>query len=149
MWDHDYHRWHLLSQPFPNGWDSFLLNNVAHFALLNTDQQTRLRNDLRVLISEKNWEGCRGFEITDEVKVTIAAQACLMLLGRKHDFYSQVLSILVYPSTFVAPRGSTDEFDYGEPLAGQAVYRGPIILAWDAVLEEGRNPSLGYNVVIH
>ncbi len=103
------------------------------------------------LVAEKNWEGCRGLQITDEIMVTIAAQAALMLLGLKHAYFRRVLSILVYPSLFVIP-GEEDDPDLIEKrkvAAGQAWYRGPVILAWDSVRTEGRDPSLGQNLVIH
>jgi Mlc titration factor MtfA (ptsG expression regulator) len=84
------------------------------------------------------------------MKVTIAAQACLMLLGIEHDYYSRVPSILVYPTTFVIPHGEwLDEYHPENAAAGQAIYRGPVILAWDAVLSEGRDLSAGQNIVIH
>jgi Mlc titration factor MtfA (ptsG expression regulator) len=149
-WHRRYRRQRLLTQPYPEGWVSFLERNVAHYHLLNERQQSRLRNDTRILVAEKNWEGCRGLKVTDEVKVTIAAQACLMVLGLDQDRFSRVLSILVYPSLFAIPHeGWPDEKGKREVLAGQAVYRGPVILAWDSVLAEGRDPSTGRNIVVH
>src|SRR5262245_21675670 len=73
-----------------------------------------------------------------------------MLLGMKHDYFCRVVSILVYPTTFVIPGGEwMDDVESGFPASGQSVYRGPVILAWDAVLAEGRDPTSGRNVVIH
>jgi Mlc titration factor MtfA (ptsG expression regulator) len=140
----------LLTDFFLEEWESYLHQNVAHFPLLDETEQIRLRADLWVLVTEKNWEGCRGLQITDEMQVTIAAQACLLLLHLEHDYFSRVSSILVYPSVFVVPLGMwMDEFDLTHAASGQAVYRGPVILAWDAALAEGRDPSTGKNLVIH
>jgi Mlc titration factor MtfA (ptsG expression regulator) len=140
----------LLAQPFPEEWESYLHQNVAHFPLLDATEQTRLRADLSVLVAEKNWEGCRGLEITEEMQVTIAAQASLLLQHLEHDYFSRVSSILVYPSVFVIPFGTgIDEFEFTFAASGQAVYRGPVILAWDATLAEGRDPPTGKNLVIH
>jgi Mlc titration factor MtfA (ptsG expression regulator) len=148
-YEHD-SREYLFAQPYPEDWESYLLRNVAHFRVLSEAERARLRTDTRILVEEKNWESCGGLHVTDEMKVTIAAQACLMLLGIEHDYYSRVPSILVYPTTFVIPHGEwLDEYDPENAAAGQAVYRGPVILAWDAVLAEGRDPSAGNNVVIH
>jgi Mlc titration factor MtfA (ptsG expression regulator) len=138
------------AETFPKTWRSFLRSNVFHYRLLSKAERKRLRRDTRILIVQKTWEGCKGLAVTDEMKVTIAAQACLMLLGREHDHFARVPTILVYPSGFQV----TDEqwHDAGwQPLAagGLAVYRGPVILAWDAVLAEGRDPSAGRNLVIH
>ena len=70
----------LLSQPFPPEWLHYLEHNVLHYRYLSTAEQARLRDDLRILVAEKNWEGCGGLRMTDEIKVTIAAQACLLVL---------------------------------------------------------------------
>jgi Mlc titration factor MtfA (ptsG expression regulator) len=103
------------------------------------------------LVAEKSWEGCAGLPVTEEMKVTIAAQAGLMLLGMAHDYFSRILSVLVYPSAFELPLEDWEDEAgrRGLPVAGQAVYDGPVILAWDAVLTEGRDPTAGRNLVIH
>src|SRR5438552_9844849 len=93
----------LLAEPFPHEWLDILKKNVWHYPLLHSAEQARLRDDLRVVVAEKNWEGCGGLEINDEIKVTIAAQACLLLLGLEHDYFDRVLSILVYPTAYAVP----------------------------------------------
>ena len=91
--------------------------------------------------------------MTDEAKVTIAAQATLPLLGLDHDYYTRVPSIIVYPAAFEIPDrdefGDVDDTFPAYVAAGQAIYRGAVILAWNEVLPEGRDPSIGKNVVIH
>lgn len=136
------------ARPFPAAWREVLSRNVAHFGRISAQQQARLCRDLSILIAEKYWEGCGGLAVTDEVKVTVAAQACLMLLGRDdHDYFARVPTVLVYPSAFREP---TDDGEWPRAgWAGRSVYRGPVILAWDAALGEGRDPSLGWNLVIH
>jgi Mlc titration factor MtfA (ptsG expression regulator) len=138
------------SEPLPSDWIAILESNVFHYRLLSETERSRLSNDARTMIEEKSWEGCGGLSVTDEMKVTIAAQACLMLLGREHDGFSRVISILVYPSGFQAIDDTWQNEGWGPAaLAGQAVYHGPVILAWDIVLAEGRDPSAGRNLVIH
>jgi len=140
----------LFALPYPEGWETILFNNIAHYRLLDDQERTILRNDARVLVAEKSWEGCGGLTVSDEMKVTIAAQAALMLLGREHDYFRRVLSILVYPSSFVVPLGDDlDQPEWQMAASGQAVEHGPVILAWDAALAGGRDPSSGCNVVIH
>src|SRR6185312_8647380 len=90
----------ILAEPFPIRWEAFLRTNVAHYARLSPDEQSRLRDIARVLIAEKQWEGARGLFVTEEMKVTIAAQAALLILGLDHDYYSRVDSIVVYPGKF-------------------------------------------------
>jgi Mlc titration factor MtfA (ptsG expression regulator) len=149
-WHRNSLRQALLTQPFPAEWDRLLRRNLLHYPLLREDQRARLQDDLRVIVAEKNWEGCGGLSLTDEMRVTIAAQAALMLLGYDHNYFDRVHSVLVYPSQFVLPRAEGAD-EAGEPwgIAGQAVYRGPVILAWDCVLEEARGEHAGNNVVIH
>ncbi len=142
----------LLAEPFPAWWEGLLRRNVGHYPLLRPPEQARLRDTLRVLIAEKNWEGCGGQHITDEIKVTVAAGASLLLLGVEHDYFARVDSIIVYPDTFQTPAaedGWEDDFLSETVAEGQAVYRGPVILGWRHVLDESRDPTCGHNVVIH
>jgi Mlc titration factor MtfA (ptsG expression regulator) len=80
----------LLATPMPDEWLGYLQANVRHYALLSDAEQARLRDDLRVLIDEKGWEGYDGLMITDEIKVTIAGQACLLLLNLEHNYFDRV-----------------------------------------------------------
>jgi MtfA peptidase len=140
------------SGPFPSAWEGILQRNVGLYRLLTEDEQENLRDDLRIFIAGKRWEGCAGLEITEEMQVTIAAQACMLLLGMDHDHFKAVKSILVYPTTFqlrqemVVHGGVVKE---GVPLLGQAWRRGPVLLAWDEVLAGGRDAHDGRNVVYH
>src|SRR5262245_48837435 len=142
----------LLATPFPVEWLGYLERNVPLYARLNAREQAKLSDDLRVLVAEKNWEGCGGLVMTDEVKVTIAAHAALLLLGIEHDYFARVMSILVYPTGFRSPDGWTRAdgvVDMTVGALGQAWYDGPVVLAWDSVLEDGRDPRDGLNVVLH
>lgn len=142
----------LLAAPFPDEWHRYLESNVPLYAALSERDRARLRDDLRVLVAEKNWEGCGGLEMTVEIKVTIAAQAAILLLGIEHDYFARVQSILVYPTGFRSPEGWTRPdgvVDLSVGALGQAWYDGPVILAWDSVLEGGRDPRDGLNVVLH
>ncbi|HJZ59536.1 MAG TPA: M90 family metallopeptidase, partial [Gemmataceae bacterium] len=145
-------RRNLLAEPFPVRWEAILKRNVGHYPLLSPPEQARLRDITRVLIAEKAWEGCGGLFVSEEMKVTIAASASLLLLGADHDYYHRVASVVLYPTTFRTPRPEDDWEDdelSDTILAGQAVYRGPVILSWDEVLAEARDPEAGYNVVLH
>jgi MtfA peptidase len=142
----------LLAEPFSIRWEAFLRTNVAHYSRLSNAEQSRLRDITRILIAEKKWEGTRGLYVTEEMKVTIAAQAALLLLGLDHDYYARVDSIVVYPGKFRTPQreDNWEDDELSETEAeGQAVYRGPVILSWEDVLPEGRHPDEGFNVVVH
>src|SRR5271167_849318 len=122
----------LLSRPFPPRWLEHLHGNVAHYAFLSEAEQGKLRDDLRIFIAEKHWEGCGGLRMTDEIGVTIAAQACLLVLGMERNYYDHVLSILVYPHGYrVKPDGRGDGMvvEEASDRLGEAHYRGPVILS--------------------
>ena len=155
-WLTDRRRRKLTEAPFPEVWEEIAKRNVAHYCMLNDDEKAHLRSLIQVFIAEKNWEGLGGLELTDEITVTISAQACLLLLGLPHDFYRNVLSILIYPSTVVPPQRKLGHFEIIQepleathPIIGQSFKTGPVILVWDAVLREGRHPEGGHNVVYH
>jgi Mlc titration factor MtfA (ptsG expression regulator) len=137
---------------FPDDWLLYLQKNVGVYTVLTESEQHKLRDDLRIFISETTFKGCGGLAITDEIKVTIAAQASLLLLGFQHDYFERVHTVLVYPTGFRSPEGWTGpdgvvHMDVG--YLGEAWHHGTVILAWDAVLAGGRNSSDGQNVVLH
>jgi Mlc titration factor MtfA (ptsG expression regulator) len=151
-WFRNRRRRKLLAEPFPPWWEAVLKRNVGHYARLSPAEQARLRDTTRILVAEKQWEGCGGLFVTDEIKLTIAAQAALLLLGLDHQYYDRVASIVVYPGAFRTPNPEDDweDDELSDTAAdGQAVYRGPVILSWNEVLEEGRDPTCGFNVVVH
>jgi Mlc titration factor MtfA (ptsG expression regulator) len=145
----------ILAQPFPPEWDEIIDRNVALAGRLTRSERTRLGQLVQVFIAEKHWEGCGGLELTEEMQVTIAAQACILVLGRDDSLYSDVASILVYPSTMITPPRKLGTFEQprapiaeGHAILGEAMLGGPVILAWDTVLAGGREEISG-NVVFH
>jgi Mlc titration factor MtfA (ptsG expression regulator) len=159
-WLDERRRKRLLETPFPDEWRRILARNMVHFGYLEAREQQHLCQLVQLFVAEKEWEGCNGLVLTDEMKVTIAGQACLLLLGlvdslRGPELYANVETILVYPSTFVPRRQEDSIFAIPGiehpmlPLIGEAHRRGPVILTWDAVRRSGRRPELGQNVVYH
>ena len=84
----------LVRTPFPAAWEELLRRNITHYGMLEESERAHLRSLVQVFIAEKNWEGAGGLEITDEIRVTIAAYACLLLLGLSHDYYRNVAGVL-------------------------------------------------------
>jgi len=156
-WLTERRRARLLEHPFPDAWRAILERNVKAYGLLDPEEQQHLRDLAQVFLAEKHWEGCGGLELDDEIRVTIAGSACLLILGRDHDLMAEVESILVYPSAVLLPEQPTGVFTGGPQVAqgptgvlGVAHARGgPVVLAWDAVLAGARNPADGRNLVIH
>jgi len=151
-WLRNRRRAKVIAAPFPVEWLAILQRNVGLYKHLTEAEQKKLRDDLRIFIAETNFEGCAGLELTDEIKVTIAALASILLLGFQHDYFERVHTVLVYPAGFRSPKGWTGpdgvvRMDVGN--LGEAWHHGTVILAWDSVLEGGRDSRDGRNVVLH
>ncbi len=154
----------LAAEPFPQEWARILKRNVRYWYWLSRDERERWKNLIRYFVAEREFEGCGGQEITDEVKVTIAGQACLLALGLDDDNpFRNVTSILVYPNQYIVPGdGAMSPLQRitgpismeSSTMLGQAhinagAGRGPVILSWSHTVQGGRNPADGSNLVIH
>jgi len=139
----------------PDGAVALVEQDLAHWRALDRGERERLLELTDWLLIHKHWEAAGGFEIDDPIRVLIAAQAALPILGLSPDHYRLVRSIIVYPSSTVTsgerpgpvPGTRTDE-----PMAihGMAQdLRGPIVIAWDQARASARHPERGHNVVIH
>src|SRR5438046_9470995 len=95
-------RQRLRAQPFPPAWRSIITHNLPIFRRMPPEDQIELLGHVQVFLREKHFEGCGGLELTDEIRVTIAAQACLLLLHRETDYYPKLTSILVYSAGYTA-----------------------------------------------
>lgn len=145
----------ILEAPFPEGWTQILQRNMRHFQYLDSDERRRLCELIQLFVAEKHWEGLGGQELSDEIRVTIAGQACLLVLELQPVPYPNVETIYVYPSTFVPKRAPDPIFGHPgivpalEPLDGEAHRQGPVILTWNSVRRSARHPERGHNVVFH
>jgi Mlc titration factor MtfA (ptsG expression regulator) len=154
-WLQERHRRQIVECPFPESWNAILERNVAHWKFLDDAERVHLRSLIQVFVAEKQWDGCGGLALTDEIQVTIAGLACLLLLGLDHMLYSNVRTICVYPSTVVAPgERSADSYaitiqEPAVPIYGQSILRGPVVLVWEPVLRGALHPERGHNVVYH
>src|SRR5688572_17771753 len=92
----------LRAQPLPEAYRPILARNVPYVARLPEADRAELEGLIQVFLAEKSFEGAGGLELTDEIKVTIAAQACLLLLHRENDDYPELVTIVVYPSAYLA-----------------------------------------------
>lgn len=146
----------ILQTPFPQNWREILRERVAHYSYLNDEEQSYLEELIQYFIAEKNFEGCGGLEITDEIRVVIAAEASLLVLGLPSFQYKELKSVLVYPTTITLPESRSSVFSEGlsivpnsQAILGQAMLNGPVLLVWDAVVRDARHPERGHNVVYH
>jgi hypothetical protein len=147
-WIRNLRRRRLLESPFPEPWIPWVHDYVPYYAGLPEPDRARLRDILRILVAEKDWEGCGGIRVTDAMRVAIAGNAALLVLGRGVDCYRRVTSVLVYPSAFQVPEDALRNRDY-EAVLGQASAWGPVVLSWADVVKGVQNPRDGRNVVFH
>jgi Mlc titration factor MtfA (ptsG expression regulator) len=148
----DYRREKLMRKPFPPEWQAILNRSVVLYRYLPDLLKKKLRGYVQVFLSEKTFEGYGGLEITDEMRVAIAAQACILLLGRKPTFYPTLYTILVYPSAYVAKQTTVVGMMHVEEdsvRAGESWTRGEVVLAWDEVSQEAMDLAGTHNVVLH
>ena len=147
--------WGRRSVEPPEGWEDDVAGWLIHFDALDADERALLGEIIGDLLGRKRWEAARGFTLTDEMRLTIAAQAALLALGLDADCYHEVRAIIVHPTTRVltGPRPGPAAgvvVDGPFPVIGQAHgRRGPVIIAWDAVRRDLRHPERGHNVVFH
>jgi len=141
-----------LAQPLGSGAAAAIDRNVPAVRHLPPGLRARLESLMSAFLAEKQFVGCNGLVVNDEVRATIAALACLLVLGRR-GHYDQLHSILVYPAAFWVEDEVEDEAGVVEQrrrvLSGEAWDSSRIILSWDDVLEAARAPGEGYNVALH
>lgn len=143
----------LKLQDFPLQWLRVLERNVPLYPRLSEADQEELRGHIQVFLAEKGFEGCNGLVITDEVRLTIAAQACLLLLHRDGDYFPAISSVVVYPDEYLAPWQEMDEsgilVEGEDQRSGEFAENGALVLSWQDVLMAGVDGEGAYNVVIH
>jgi Mlc titration factor MtfA (ptsG expression regulator) len=144
----------LRGRTAPKAWREILERNLPVFHRLTSEDQVELLGHVQVFIVEKHFEGCGGLQLTDEIRITIAGQACMLLMHRETDYYPELTSILVYPSGYVAEEerylGGGIWEEGGEARLGHTGQKlGAMVLAWDAVRHGAADPHDGVNLVFH
>lgn len=137
---------------FPGDWITILERNFPLYQCLPESLRKRLHSHINVLLSEKTFKGCGGLQITDEIKLTIAAQAALLLLNERGTYFSKLRIILIYPSAFIANQTSSLGGHYLEEKqikSGESWHIGIVVLSWNDVRRDALNWKDGRNVVLH
>jgi Mlc titration factor MtfA (ptsG expression regulator) len=154
-WLRERRRKRIREQPFPAEWDAIIDVYVPLAWGLEAADRERLRELVAIFIAEKTWEGCSGLELTEEMQVIVAANACLLVLDRGIDLYQDVDSILMYPTTVITPPRRPYMFEnvrapigHARSISGEAHLHGPVVLSWDSVLAAARWDAT-HNVVVH
>jgi len=129
------------------------LTALPFLARLSADERDRLRELAGRFLAAKQMSGAAGLQLTAEIQLSVAAQACLPVLELGLDWYRGWRGIVVYPGEFLVPRCITDEsgvvHEFTEPIAGEAWDGGPVLLSWDDAMRERSESGGAYSVVIH
>lgn len=140
-------------ETLPEPMRAAIARNVPVTRSLPAALRRRLDGLVISFVREKEFVGCNGLEVTDEIRATIAAQACLLLLGRPGSLYDELLSILVYPGAFWVEDEVHDDdglvTQRRRELSGEAWDSHRIILSWEDIAGTAARPADGYNVVLH
>jgi Mlc titration factor MtfA (ptsG expression regulator) len=149
-------RWRLrrvLARPLSSVQLGIIERNVAQYQGMPDDLRAQLQRLVKQFLHQKTFVGCAGLEVTEEMRVTIAAQACLLLLNRPSRVYPGLHAVLVYPGAFLVPRREQDEAgvvtETRQDLLGESWGDGRVVLSWEHVRRAGLPPEGTHNVVLH
>ena len=130
-----------------------VVSRVVHlWAALDEADRRELTGTTQVFLEEKAFEGALGLTVTDEMRVTIAAQACLLLLHRETDVYPELDTVLIYPRAYVASathREGPVVVTGPEVRLGESWTHGLVVLVWDEVARQSHAMHSGHSVVLH
>jgi hypothetical protein len=143
----------IAAQPFPAEWTNIIERYLPIYGNLPGSIKSRLHCHINVFLKEKQFLGCNGLVINDEIKVTIASLACLLLLNERGEYYPNLCSILVYPSSFsvktIKPLGSFFVEESQEVRLGESWSKGIVVLSWDQIQQDSYSWYAGHNVILH
>ncbi|NNM34249.1 MAG: zinc-dependent peptidase [Gemmatimonadetes bacterium] len=143
-----------LEEPPPPHWREVITRTFPAARRLSPSRLDRLLQTVQLFLENTRFEGAGGFELTEEVELTIASQACYMLLGRDEEPFPRTRRVIVYPETFVPRRpAGIPDFEFidepDEATLGESWDHGTVILSWPSVEAGARDPDDGWNVVFH
>lgn len=142
----------LRKRRLPGNFLEILEANVGIYAQLPDKLKSELHGLVNVFLNEKEFIGCDGLEVSDEMRVTVASLACVLLLNRPSTYFPGFSTIMMYPTAYVATEVSFDgavKVSREVTRAGESWHRGPVVLSWLDVLRGAANVGDGYNVVLH
>lgn len=152
-WWPSFQRQRVMQAPFPEQWAKLLNDNMPVYSRLSADERLRLQQLMLYFLYQKQFIGCAGLEINDEIRVTIAAEACLLILHQPSTQYQKLRYIYIYPHAYQAPHREVSEAgvvsEGVQGRLGESWNTGKIVLSWDDVEHGTRDFDDGDNVVLH
>lgn len=141
------------ASPFPKAWTDILIQTMPLYRRLPHDLRQALCGHIQVFLAEKRFEGCQGLIVTDEMRLVVAAYACLLIINRDPPlYYPSLSSILIYPTSYLATAVEPVGGHYLESqvwYAGESSDQGSLIIAWDEVTNRYAERDRAYNVILH
>ncbi len=143
----------IKGRPFPPLWNAIIENNLPIYLRLSPTERRRLQGHIQVFLLEKQFIGCGGLQVTEEMKLIMAAIACLLLLNDRGEYFSKLRSILIYPSTYlVNETNAISDYVVEERRVarlGESWSRDQVVVSWEQVKQDTSNWKDGHNVVLH
>lgn len=142
----------LIAKQFPKSWLSIIESNLSIYKSLTSEQQKELLGYIQVFLKEKQFIGCLGLQITEEIKVTIAAIACLLLFGDRKTYFPNLRSVLVYPHAYIVNELIMNSYVLEERRVarlGESWTRDQLVLSWEQIQQDVLNWKDGHNVILH
>lgn len=137
---------------FPSLWNAIIENNLPIYFRLSPAERRRLQWHIQVFLAEKQFIGCGGLQVTVQMKLTIAAVGCLLLLNERGEYFPKLRSILVYPSTYLVNE-TTAMGNYviegRVARLGESWTTGQVVFSWEQIKQDTDNWKDGHNVVLH
>ena len=153
FWWPGWQRRRIMTRPFPPAWQQIMRNNLPYYPRLPDAQRQRLQQRILWFLHDKTFIACGGLELTDEMRVTIAAEACLLTLHQPVSGYARLHYIYLYPDAYQAAHREVDAAgvvsEHNQQRLGESWHDGKVVLSWDDVSRGSRNFSDGENVVLH
>ena len=134
---------------FRDEWVTYLEENLPLYARFPPELKLRIHEKIRQFVATTFFEGCNGLELTDEMILTVAGQACILIINREGRPYPNLNTVLLYPSTFSSRIDHSDGGTHVQSRLGESWSNGTVILAWDSVEHGARNIFDGHNVTLH
>lgn len=143
----------LRRHPIPHSVWHRTTRKIAVLRALDAVQMAHLRELSTWFLHEKSINGARGLEVTLSMRVTVAAQACLLILNLDIDYFDNWEEVILYPGAFRVKHEQMDAFgilhNEAGVLTGESWLRGPVILSWEDVERDTSHSQAGRNVVLH
>lgn len=142
----------LFATPLSSEAVALIEHTTPIYQRLPASLQQQLQGHIQIFLDEKKFYGFDGIEINDEIRLTVAANACLLILNRPSSYFPSFRSIYVYPSTYIAIQQRHEgalKTESQQHRHGESWFRGPIVLAWDASIRGAMDMKDGHNVILH